>query len=414
MGKIVENVYYASIDENEIKINPTNIVKIVIPEGVEKIPAWYISDFPDLEIIEFPSTLKSISKSSITRCHKLRASGLKFKNSDFVIQSKTSIKSDESVILLDEYIENIFKAFDSKDISFDEIYNIYNQIVFSMDENQQKRFFIKFKVLFASFNIGLKKIIDKLNSGIILNMADLQCFAILLQQKMSLPSNPTLIEDYNQKICCAGADGLVSVGYESIILSARKKLNSNNPAAINIYMLYAMCHEFQHIRQKNNSFNIDYNCNDIFKLIDFIDSSLQSTSDLYDMGKTYSKFHDFFPDEIRADVEGYEILISIFDNQNDIIYLNEMIDYIKQKRKDRIIRAHQINNNVAEIPDYRLFAFDKLLGRADLSDSERTKVNELKTIYLKTKKKAEIMKIDLFQSTLGWYDENYNNAHVIK
>lgn len=405
MGELRGDTYYISLGEDPSNIeNCETIKKIVIPEGVEIIPSCYIIGFNNLEEIYFPSSLKFIDSSAIDG-GKLSIQGLHFNNSNFALLAVNCLGYN----VVKEYVKKKEEEFYSDNSTFEDCYSIYNQIIIpsnflNHDSNDQlsQHFYERFK----DTNFDISFIIDKLNNGEILNIADLQCFGFYLQNIMNLPIKPISMVRDDLKVCSAGIDDTVQVGYGSLLNKSIQEVNDkNNVLEINAFMLYSICHEFQHIRQRLNG---DKDSDNLFKKLDYIDSLIQSTSDAYTSGRGYPNFHDFSPDEIRADIDAYNILLRIFDSFPQLNNTEELTHFIIDRKKERIIKAHEINENkVAHVEDYRQRAFDNLLARDNLSENERTRINELLEIYVNIKREAKLSNIDLFDDTLNWFNMQY-------
>lgn len=404
MGKVDGNTYYASlgevpgdIEDDEIR---NKIERIVIPEGIKVIRGFYVYNFPNLQEIDFPSSLEWIDDSAAVKVKKLSTQGLHFKNEDFALLTPSCLGLD----LVEEYVKQQEEAFFSNDTTFEEACSIYNQIIIpynyfnrSSNENALSQGLLE---KFKKTNFDISFIIEKINRGKLLNAADLQCFGFYIQNLMDMPIKPIDIQKYILTICLAGMDGIVSVGYMSLVDKAKRE--ASNISEVNAFMLFAICHEFQHIYHELNR---SKDSEDLYRRLDYIDSSIQSTSDGYKVGHGYRNFHDISPDEIRADVAAYNIILALFNNPQ-LEKSEELIQFITEMKKKRIIKAHEIDeDNVAHVVDYRQKAFDDLLGRENLSEAERTKINELLELYVTIKKEAQAKNIDLFEDTLTWFNE---------
>jgi hypothetical protein len=62
---------FTSISE-ELFSNRTDIVKVVLPEGVEIVGDSAFENCTNLEEVIFPSTLKSIGKDAFVNCYNLK------------------------------------------------------------------------------------------------------------------------------------------------------------------------------------------------------------------------------------------------------------------------------------------------------------------------------------------------------
>ncbi len=144
--------------------------------------------------------------------------------------------------------------------------------------------------------------------------------------------------------------------------------------------------------------------NDLLSQIDYIDSTIKTTADSFGRGYGYSNFHDLSPDEIRADLDAYDLLISFISSLEPTDTTSRMIAFIEKRKINRIKAAHQIdeNGNVA-IYDYRVKAFDELFGRDNLSTTEREKLNKLRELYVVVLEDAAKVGIDFFANEIDYY-----------
>ena len=95
-------------------------------------------------------------------------------------------------------------------------------------------------------------------------------------------------------------------------------------------------------------FRFNFNSNDLLSLleqVDYIDSSIQTTSDTYKTGYGYFGFHDYSPDEIRADLDAYDLLLSLINSLKSTDNVSKMTDFIEERKIIRIRNAHQIDEN---------------------------------------------------------------------
>lgn len=404
MGKLVNGTYYLSLEDDGIDSNE-EIRKVVIPEGITTLGVCYITRLQNLEEIEFPSTLSLIGGSAITQCPKLTADGLKFKNNNFYLQAPNSINNVGYSPIMKDYKNKMRKVFLDKNTSFEEKCAIYSQIILTMTEEEQMEFSKDFEREFAKNNYNIDFLISKIMNGELLSTADLQCFSLFIQKMMNMQAHPIILQYINTKVACARPDKIVSVGYSSLVSTASRNIPDRNDIVLtNTFMLYAILHEFQHIRQHNNSEGVNFGSNDLLSQIDYIDSTIQTTADSFGRGYGYSNFHDLSPDEIRADLDAYDLLISFISSLEPTDTTSRMIAFIEERKINRIKAAHQIdeNGNVA-IYDYRVKAFDELLGRDNLSTTEREKLNKLRELYVVVLEEAAKVGIDFFANEIDYY-----------
>ena len=412
--KIKNETCYLSLEDDGIS-NKDNIRKIIIPEGISVLGTGTIHSLPNLEEIDFPSTLRVISNSAITNCPKLTVSGLRFKNNKFYMENINSIRPSRESKFRDDYYKKMSAIICSEATSFEEKCDIYNQLVLTMHKDAQLEFTKLFLSSFTESNYNLSPLIEKIKDGQILNCADLQIFSILLQKDMNLPIQPIVFSPHNQKLACACIDNTVSVGYISLLWAAERRVqNQKDTIAINTFLLYAIAHEFQHIRQRKNAENINFDSNYLFNQIDYIDSEIQATCDNYEKGYSYSNFHDSSPDEIRADLDAYDILLKMVTSFENLEFKFKMLEFIEKLKLERIKEAHQIDESGnIKIYDYRLNAFEDLLSRNNLSNNEREKLNKLKSLYLNVLKKANNLGIDFFSKEIEYYEISHNKKESI-
>lgn len=413
--EIKNGTYYLTLEDDSIS-NNSEIRKIVIPEGVSVLGTGAIHALPNLEEIEFPSTLRVISNSAITNCPKLTVSGLKFKNNKFYMEGIKSIRPSKDSKFSEDYYKKMFDLINGKETSFEEKCDIYNQLVLTMEEDTQLKYTKLFLSKFNDENYNILPIINKIKEGEILNCADLQIFGIYLQKNMNLPIQPMFFRPHSQNLACARPNNTVSVGYISLLWAAeRKTQNVNDTVATNTFLLYAITHEFQHIRQKKNAENVDFNSNNLLSQLDYIDSEIQTTCDTYEKGYNYSNFHDSSPDEIRADLDAYTFLANIVNSFENFEFKLKMLEIIDKRKLERIKEAHQIDESGnVNVYDYRLNAFEELLNRDNLSDNEREKLNRLKELYLQVLEKTNSLGMDLFSDEIEYYKSMFELDRISK
>ena len=405
--KIENGICYLSSEDDGVSRND-EIRKIIIPEGISVLGPSSIHDLPNLEEIEFPSTLKVISNSAITYCPKLAIKGLKFKSNKFYMEAINSIRPSKNSTFMEDYYKKITALICSEETTFEDKCDLYNQVLLTMREEVQLEFTKLFLSQLSESDYNLLPIINKIKDGKTLNCADLQLFCICLQKNMNLPIHPMVFIPYSQNLACARINGIVSVGYISLLWAAERKMSNiqdmSETAMINIFLLYAISHEFQHIRQRKSAESANFDSMNILNQLDYIDSEIQSTCDTYEKGYNYSGFHDSSPDEIRADLDGYDMLTNIISSLDNFELKSKILELLEKRKLARIKEAHQIDESGnVNVYDYRLRAFEELLSRDNLSDSERKKLNRLKALYLGVLEKANGLGIDLFSDELNYF-----------
>ena len=380
--------------------NSNKITKVVVVEGNDSdfgqdLGGFIIGNLPNLEEIEFPMNITRIKKNSVQDCPKVTSKGLILKNKDCMFDFCTSIRNRANG---DEQMKSIaaerLQVLDDPKSSLEECMIAYNQVVLTVREKQtQMEYSDKLYKVMKNKGYSINNIIDTLNKNKVLSCAELQFFSGFIQEKMGIPRRSIYLEKENsRKAMIEDKTNIVYVGYNTIIED-----NYNDTEAINAEFLFAIAHEFQHLRQKNNGKDIN-NINsyeDALKAIDYIDEAIPNTKDSRLFGD-YSGYHDLLSDEIRADIDACDLLIDVFSSHPTLK------KHYEDKKLERIKKAHGIGEDgVVTIEDYRMHVLDSLLTEYKLSDKEREKLTILKSKYEKIKEACERKGIDLFKSSLG-------------
>jgi len=420
MNKYLEEIDENDIDENGVYTVPNGveiiidlsspkIKKIIFPEGVRIIESSSVM-CPNLESIVLPSSLREIGDFGFGK-NKLTNETIYGSHTFNMGRKCFSVAATQEY--LDAQYELLISYFDQKECNKESIKGFlfgYDRIISHLSREKQdvlsKYLIERLSEKSSGIELGHQLLIETLNAPVLLGKGLLQYVSYKECLKQGVDYQPVIFSLNNLKIAVAGIDDRIDCSYEGALNHASKRTD-NSVEEINCHMIYVVSHEIQHLKQRTRGALGTSVEAELLDRLEYLDSTIQSTSSSYAQGYGYVNFHDDSPDEIMADVCAYDSIAEFILSNSNIQNQDKYMDLLNRRKNERIAKAHGIDElgNVT-IPDFRLHAYDGLLSRADLTLDEREKVTKIKETYVVIKEAASSQGIDLYASTIGAYFEN--------